>query len=322
MLNNKAVSTILTGINELDRGDIDRTINNIYERIFRGEQCDANEIYDELVGLEVINNNNKYLELIDKFINIANELDAYSLKEKLEYDELLNILKKIFFNMYDKDILQHMNFKDERHKMEEKILNDTYSFFNDAVTNRTFESDKETFIIQAQNVLDQLKNEIDKADTISDPSIRVSKLNRTAPVTSISKNLLFSNLALPDPETGEYERWENRSNTDEKPIEFLKRVWHEHLVTNNNRKGEVLTQLALRGQEPTKKNPNPKSSGLDRALFFALSRHCKKQGESLSAYVPSKMEMIRNVVSTLDEKEIYRFQSAIYRNKKRMAQNL
>lgn len=111
-----------------------------------------------------------------------------------------------------------------------------------------------------------------------------------------------ANIELPDPmkDKGKYELWENRPDPTEKPTAFLERVWSEHLITNQNRKGTVLTQLSLRGQQFTEKNPNPKQ-GLDPKLFFALRYEL---GKELKSYIPSKPKVVQQEVKGLTEQEV------------------
>jgi hypothetical protein len=79
---------------------------------------------------------------------------------------------------------------------------------------------------------------------------------------------------------GDYERWSDRRNKSEKPLEFLRRVWGKYIDAG------LLFQIDLRGQQATKNIHNP-SKGLDRTLHAELSKQCRLEGKDLTDYIPT-----------------------------------
>jgi hypothetical protein len=102
--------------------------------------------------------------------------------------------------------------------------------------------------------------------------------------SDISKNS-EQTLTLPDPETGDYERWANRADKNEKPLDFLARVWGEYIDAG------VMYQSNLRGQQKTQTNPNPKEP-LDKLLFQAVSKQCRDENNLLNNYLPNKSKQV------------------------------
>ena len=108
-------------------------------------------------------------------------------------------------------------------------------------------------------------------------------------------------LTLPEPiakgekrkpgEKGYYEKWADRENKDEKPIDFLNRVWGKYIEAG------LLYQTDLRGEQI---GDNPKK-GLDNTLFNILHKHCKNNGLSLKDYIQNKSDLVNKRVKILSE---------------------
>ena len=108
---------------------------------------------------------------------------------------------------------------------------------------------------------------------------KVSKSNETA-------------LTLPDP-TGDYERWANRADKNEKPLDFLQRVWGKYIDAG------VMYAIDLKGQQKTTTNLNPKKA-LDKTLADAVWRQCKEEGKDLSEYLPNQIVKTDRIIASLN----------------------
>lgn len=75
-----------------------------------------------------------------------------------------------------------------------------------------------------------------------------------------------------------YERWADRENKDETPLEFLERVWGDYI------RAGLLYQTDLRGE----RKKDICQNALDSTLYNELRTSCKKQGKLLPDFLPTK----------------------------------
>lgn len=76
------------------------------------------------------------------------------------------------------------------------------------------------------------------------------------------------------------EKWSERQNKREQPLQFLERVW------GNAIRAGLIFQADLRGQIKTRTNPIPRK-GLDPTLYDEAKKQCRAEGLDLGQYLPN-----------------------------------
>lgn len=91
-----------------------------------------------------------------------------------------------------------------------------------------------------------------------------------------------------------YERWADRENKDEAPLDFLERVWGGHI------RAGLLYQTDLRGE---KFGEHPKKA-LDKTLFDRVFEECKKRGLKIRDSVPNKSHKVSQRIARTLQKNL------------------
>lgn len=178
-----------------------------------------------------------------------------------------------------------LSSKDGVHKMDKDVIQAVYDMLTNALDEAQSSyispsKDNEAFRHLASTAASLLEKQLNAGVASTKP---ISWAERTAskPQSSSVVGAEKSTLVLPDPETGTYEKWANRSDRSEKPLGFLSRVWGKYIDAG------VMYQTDLRGgRGGIIKKP------LDKRLFDLCSQQCKDEDKSLNDYLPNKSRQI------------------------------
>lgn len=86
-----------------------------------------------------------------------------------------------------------------------------------------------------------------------------------------------------------YEKWAERHNKYENPLQFLNRVWGNYIQNG------LLYQTDLRGE---RRGTNAKR-GLDKTLFDAISKYCRDNNLNIGDIIPTKSDQVVDRVCQL-----------------------
>lgn len=174
-------------------------------------------------------------------------------------------------------------------------LKEAFDVFNTSIEEIKirYKTNIESILIsQKSTLLCDVKNSITRAisNIFSVAPLQLRRLLRNdQQEQKYGVSVIQSDLILPDPikDQGKYEKWAERENKDETPLDFLYRVWGKYIETG------LLTQSALGGSRSLKK---PKTA-LDKTLFDRLKNQCKVSNLTLRHYLPSKSNEVSKKMS-------------------------